>query len=170
MSPISIARLSISHIDTIGAPQQILSITDNKSSNTPADNRGIDDATKTTDDSPISDHAERTRPEFWLEWTVTRESYVLEDELGPILFFKVHRLSLKAVELHIQFPPADSQHERIRIQAALVQGFHWLEGMLKLAKIEEVSFDSTSTRLVQFAEKRLGFRREGSKLHKAIEV
>lgn len=115
-----------------------------------------------------TDHAERTRPEFWLEWTVHRESYVLEDELGPIFFFKVHRLSLKAVELHIQFPPADTQHERIRIQQALVHGFQWLEGMLKAAHIEEVSFDSTSTRLVQFAEKRLGFRRKGNRLHKSI--
>jgi hypothetical protein len=115
------------------------------------------------------DHAKRTRPEFWLEQSISRDSYMLDDPEGPLFFFKIHRLTLKAVELHIQFPPEDSQKQKMRVQHGLIEGFAWLEGMFKAAKINDVSFESTSPPLIRFAVKRLGFTQDGlSRLHKEL--
>lgn len=113
-------------------------------------------------------HAHRTRPEFWLEQTISRDSYMLEDPEGPLFFFKIHRLSLKAVELHIQFSPETSQKQKIRVQQGLMDGFAWLEKMFNTAGIKDVSFDSSSPPLIAFAVKRLGFTLDGTRLHKEL--
>jgi len=109
-----------------------------------------------------ADHAGRTRPEFWLEQTINRHSFLLEDHKGPVFFFKVHRLSISAVELHCQFPPMDESDDgertRMRVMAAMIRGFDWLEGTMKLSKIRHIFFDSTHTPLRAFAVRRLGFK------------
>lgn len=114
-------------------------------------------------------HAGRTRPEFWIEQTVNRDSYVLEDREGAVFFFKLHRLAIHAVELHCQFPPLDdiaadiegeeatAKYERERVREALQRGFEWLEGALKISKVRDVFFDTTHGALRNFAVRRLGF-------------
>jgi hypothetical protein len=112
-------------------------------------------------------HAGRTRPEFWIEQSVNRDSYVLEDREGAVFFFKLHRLAIHAVELHCQFPPLDDiaeepsetvQYERERVRHALQRGFEWLEGALKISKVRDVYFDTTNGALRNFAVRRLGFQ------------
>jgi hypothetical protein len=109
-------------------------------------------------------HAGKTKPEFWIEQTINRDSYVLEDTEGPIFFFKIHRLSIKAIELHCQFPPTDqadesegAKYDRKRVQQGILKGFEWLEGALKKTKVEDLFFDSAHGPLRAFAVKRLGF-------------
>jgi len=105
-----------------------------------------------------ADHAGRTRPEFWIEQTMGKDSYMLEDHEGPLFFFKLHRLSISAVELHCQFPPASTDaHQRERVQEGIIKGFEWLEGALMQSKVREVFFDSTHLPLRSFAVRRLGF-------------
>jgi hypothetical protein len=121
-------------------------------------------------------HAGRTRPEFWIEQTINRDSYILEDTEGALFFFKIHRLSIKAVELHCQFPPVDqaddsegAKYDRKRVQRGILKGFEWLEGALGKTKIQDLYFDSTHEPLRAFAVRRLGFAiHSGDKLTKTI--
>lgn len=121
--------------------------------------------------------ADAERPEFWIEQTAGRDSYMLEDQEGPVFFFKMHRLSLKAVEIHTQFPPLGTvlhssekqEHDRRRVQQAIIQGFRWLEGSLAKTKVKEIYFDSTHPPLRAFAVRRLGFATsQGPRLLKSI--
>ena len=105
-------------------------------------------------------------PEFWIEQSLGHDCYMLEDDLGPVFFFKLHRISLTAVEVHTQFPslgelgeePDEAQKQiRKRVQAGIVEGFEWLESQLAKTKIREIRFDSTHPPLRVFAVRRLGF-------------
>jgi hypothetical protein len=118
------------------------------------------------------DHAGKTAPAFWLEQQAQRDSYMLEDEEGPLFFFKLHHLARKVVELHVQFPPpSGDSHQRYRIQRGLIDGFQWLEETLKQAHIEVVHFDSTHPPLRRFAMARLGFDTNlDNRLSKSIGV
>lgn len=111
-------------------------------------------------------HAGRTRPEFWLEQRVARDSYMLEDAEGPLFFFKLHRITINAVELHIQFPPPSDLHQKHRVQVGLIDGFNWLEKTLKLAHISVIHFDSAHGPLRQFAVGRLGFAFDTTQEHR----
>jgi hypothetical protein len=103
-------------------------------------------------------HRDTTEPGFWIEQKLARDSYVLEDEEGPIFFFKLHQLSKTAVEMHVQFPPAIADnHQRYRVQRGLIDGFTWLELPLKQAQVKVIHFDSTHPPLRKFATDRLGF-------------
>jgi hypothetical protein len=145
------------------------------------------------------EHAGKVLPEFWLEQTLGRDSYLLRDGVGPIYFFKMHLLGMvicdfksgaedvfpanrmgfdQAVRIFLQFPPlifgmtgADTFYigRRIRIANALTEGMTWLERMLKQGPVKEYYFDSQNESLIRFSQKRLGFTRDGSILRKRLD-
>jgi hypothetical protein len=95
---------------------------------------------------------------------MSRDSYILEDLEGPVFFFKLHRLSINAVEVHCQFPPTDTtetaeaiEYEVKRVRVAILKGFEWLETALRLTRITTIYFDSSHAPLRNFAIRRLGF-------------
>jgi hypothetical protein len=97
----------------------------------------------------------RIRPEFWIDQKPGRDAYLMEDNAGPIFFFKICAIDFQMVELHIQFGPPEQ--DKTRVRQALIEGLHWLEAVLKQAGIREVRFESDYPELVRFSQKRLGF-------------
>jgi hypothetical protein len=121
-----------------------------------------------------SDHAGKVDPRFWLEQAEDRDSYLVSDHVGPVLFFKVilmyyggianasfETATRRVAELHMQFMPANKQDDHERIRTALLKGSGWLDLLLMGAGVEEILFDSNSPGLVAFSTKRLGFHSQG---------
>lgn len=98
-------------------------------------------------------HASTTKPDFFLFSTRGMDCYVLEDDEGPIFFFKMTR----AVRLDIQFGPSRSTEERERNRDALSEGLAWLNGVLWASGFRQVLFNSENPVLVRSCTKRLGF-------------
>ena len=125
-----------------------------------------------------SDHAGQVDPRFWLEQDGTRDSYLVSDRHGPVLFFKVimwtdrdfFQYRKKVAEIHMQFMPASIAIDHQRIGGALLKGCPWLEEILRAAGVEEIYFDSTSPGLVAFTTKRMGFTQEDGRLRKRLGV
>jgi len=114
-------------------------------------------------------HRDLTMPDFWLEQTGTRDSYILLDNEGRVFFLKLHKLGEDAVDIHIQFSPDDSRHQTMRVSKALMVGLEWLEEKLRAHGIRHLSFDSASDRLIYFAIKKLKFHStEDYRLEKEI--
>ena len=128
----------------------------------------------TTEDA---NHAGQVDPRFWLEQDETRDSYLVSDSKGPVLFFKIIMLSTfgipprnKLAEIHMQFMPATSGKDHARIGAALVKGCFWLEQILQQAGVDEIYFDSDSPGLVAFTTKHMGFTHENGRVRKRLPV
>lgn len=122
-----------------------------------------------------TDHKDITLPSFWIEQRIGRDSYLLSDGAGPVFFFKLHVTTWRGsamkpcrVELHIQFMPGITDEDTGRIRGGLTQGMTWLERVLRLSAIREVSFDSSNRKLIAFCKKRLGFSGEAGRLVKHI--
>lgn len=110
-------------------------------------------------------HQASTFPFFWLENIPGREAYLLIDSIGPVFFFKMHRLPEKHLELHIQFMPLKTAEDRKRTRAGLIEGMTWLKTILSQTGITRVSFLSSNPDLSRFCRRRLGFAVEGQWLH-----
>lgn len=133
----------------------------------PASSQDHDLAALWTQADPF--HRDTTPADFWIEQRHGRDAYLLSDPTGPVFFLKLHRLSATSIELHIQFPPEESREEIARVCLGLIDGLEWLEGMLKHAGIQAISFDSHNATLMRFATKRLGFTKTNDyELVKAI--
>lgn len=132
-------------------------------------------ATQWTEADP--DHAGRVAPDFWLEQRLGRDSYVLDDQDGPLFFFKAVHCHPR-VEIHVQFPPrfnairfpGEAALQRHVLSRAMIEGLRWLERVLTQNDIREIYFDSANDPLIAFCTKRLGFNRDGSKLLKRLGV
>jgi hypothetical protein len=109
-------------------------------------------------------HATTTKPDFFLSKEKGIESYVLEDETGPVFFFRMMRV----VRLDIQFMPEaeDAEHERTR--DGLIEGVNWLTAALAIGGVHQIMFQSENPLLIRSAEKRLGFTRSPHELVREI--
>jgi hypothetical protein len=121
-----------------------------------------------------TDHAGRVEPEFWLEQSAATDSYLLNDPEGAVFFFRIDLLPKgsedgePAAKLHIQFFPANTSEEKMRIAEALTEGLRWLLPMLRYSGVKEACLDSASPRLIAFCVRRLGFTQKDGILKKAI--
>jgi hypothetical protein len=119
------------------------------------------------------EHRSTCYPGFWLEQKPTRDSYLLLDAVGPVFFFKLHRKwhGSDEVEFHIQFmPPSQAEEDRSRTRGGMTIGMQWLERVLVLSGIREVTFVSNNLELVSFCKKRLGFVQANGHLAKTLSV
>jgi hypothetical protein len=117
------------------------------------------------------DHRDLTMPDFWMEQTATRDSYVLLDGQGRVFFLKLHQIERDSVEIHIQFAPEYTREQALRVGRALLVGLDWLEGKLRSHGITHLAFDSHSQGLVSFAMKKLKFNKtQDFRLEKEIGV
>lgn len=125
------------------------------------------------------DHAGRVDPEFWTEQSLGRDSWLLIDHSGPLLFFKLIVIQQPTddqggtVEAHMQFAPEPEGEEEkklleLRTIGGLTEGLRWLERVLTQSRIDAIFFDSTSETLVAFSVRKLGFIQTGSRLHKRL--
>jgi hypothetical protein len=117
------------------------------------------------------DHAGRVPADFWLTQDHGVDSYLLQDDKGPLFFFRVDSTSTSrglVAALHIQFRPSEGPEDDERTRNGIYQGLTWLEPMLRAAGVRAVSFDSTNEPLVRYSVKRLGFEQRGSRLIKHI--
>lgn len=109
-------------------------------------------------------HRGQFKPEFWLEQSAAVNCFVLEDAKGPIFFFRTQRTYTEPVngyrewpvEIYIQFAPGASI-ARLRTAVALTVGFAWMQRRLGALGYDAVYFSSSNPRLIEFAQKRLGF-------------
>jgi hypothetical protein len=102
------------------------------------------------------EHNGRIAPLFWIDQRPGRDAYLMEDNGGPLFFFKICAIDFQMVELHIQFSPPEV-NDRRRIREALIQGLQWLESVLKASGIREIRFESEYPELVRFSQRHLGF-------------
>lgn len=122
------------------------------------------------------DHVwEAGQERYWIEQRAGVESYLLEDALGPVFFFKIltiaetlmggvssnavncgARTNAKAVEVSIQFAP-DGGAGQLRTMTALSRGFAWLEKRLSAVGVKAVYFNSKNLLMIRFALIKLGF-------------
>lgn len=119
-----------------------------------------------TDADP--EHSKTTLPQFWIEQDTRINSFVLEDEQGPVFFFRMvrHKHGVE-IEIHIQFAP-ENIVSRQRTMDALTIGFEWLAKRLVSLGFKILYFHSRSQRLIYFCQKRLGFKWDGRRLEKDI--
>src|ERR1017187_9315607 len=110
------------------------------------------------------DHAwEGGQERYWIEQKAGVESYVLEDALGPVFFFKQILIDGPSfehfeVEVSIQFAPLlQGEQWQLRTMTALSKGFAWLEERLSGAGVKAVYFNSKNLRMIRFALIKLGF-------------
>jgi hypothetical protein len=109
-------------------------------------------------------HRGQFTPEFWLEQSAAANSFVLEDEIGPVFFFKTqlegHRVVPKqekvGVDLFIQFSPGGGLN-RLRTLQGLDRGMKWMRRRLGGLGYDAVFFTTKNPQLAVFAERRLGF-------------
>jgi len=124
-------------------------------------------------------HRDCIKPEFWIEQKLRRDSFLMLDRLGPLLFFKMHGHGPKndwrsdRVQIFIQFPPAppfglERKNHFYRVGSGVEKGFAWLERILIANGVEELFFDSESVSLVLFCTRNLGFNRDGHRLSKIL--
>lgn len=107
-------------------------------------------------------HRGRFEPEWWLEQSATVNSFVLEDDGGPILFFQTRLMSATKVDLFIQFSPKMPGLSFMpRTPHALTVAFAWFAKKLGALKYDSVYFTSKNPQLIEFCERRLGFVVDG---------
>lgn len=78
------------------------------------------------------------------------EMYTLEDQDGPVYFFRISR----EIRVDIQFIPGTRPR---RVMRGLKDGLDWLEDMVK-SNYRAITFDSVYKPLIQFCKKGLGFK------------
>jgi hypothetical protein len=125
------------------------------------------------------DHRGKIDPEFWLEQRPGMDSVVVEDQSGPVFFFKtcllVERKQVMEREqdeediriiaqVFIQFMPCATEEDRERTRQALMEGTAWLAPVLEQSGAEEMFFDTRQPKLIAFCQKRLGFIVDGKDL------
>jgi hypothetical protein len=108
------------------------------------------------------EHAwEAERPLYWITQSPIENSYVLRDRAGTVLFWKAIQTAPREIEINIQFDRSQKEVSEARVVRALQAGFAWLKKALPACGIDSVYFKSKNTRLVQFAERGLGFTKDG---------
>ena len=113
-------------------------------------------------------HATTTDPKFWIEQTLKDNSFILEDRVGEIFFFKMSLTDTpKEIEIHIQFAPHD-EVSRQRVMHGLIHGFEWLQKELSQIGFETIYFNSMDRGLIHFCGRRLGFNWDGRRLIRRI--
>lgn len=109
------------------------------------------------------DHYVTTPPVFWIVQKTTVNSFLLWKGEERIFFFRIDERAQKQVEIHIQFSGPEALRQRTTRQG-LVEGFAWLEKMLRECGFEGYYFHSRNAQLIFFCQKRLGFEWDGRKL------
>ena len=112
------------------------------------------------------DHRDTTPPEFWFDYRLGVESYLLEDKFGPVFFYKMNRTKAREVEIHIQFPPASDPDTRARVMRGLTLGLEWIERVLAQREQTTLFFRTKNPALHRFAIKRLGFAASQQERHR----
>jgi hypothetical protein len=114
------------------------------------------------------DHYKTTPPVFWIVQKATVNSFLLWHGRDQVFFFRIDERAKKQVEIHIQFSGPEALRQRLT-RRGLIEGFAWLEKMLKESGFEGYYFHSRNSQLISFTQKRLGFRWDGFKLYRRLE-
>lgn len=113
-------------------------------------------------------HSDRTGGEFWIEQTMTSNSFVLEDNRGTVFYFKMTMQSKTEIWINIQFGPI-AEVGRHRVMDGLIQGFAWLQKELLRIGYKVIYFNSKDQGLIYFCQRKIGFVWDGQKLVRRLE-
>jgi len=124
----------------------------------------------TSDDNPTArlwngmdpDHKwEMQYPDYWIEQNDQVNSYVFEDGIGILFFVKSIRHLGSEIEITLQFDREWGTVSKARVMKGMEAGFAWLKEALPMNGFRALYFVSKNESLVLFAEKRLGFVKDG---------
>lgn len=108
-------------------------------------------------------HSDQKYPEWWLTGTKCFLAGCIEDDSGPVFYFRIDR-DEELARLNIQFAPSDVVGKR-RVAAALTEVFPNIKYLVWETGGDEdfkgMVFESTSQPLIQFVES-LGFCHRGN--------
>lgn len=108
---------------------------------------------------------ERQFPHYWIQQSGRASSYVFEDDQGVLFFLKsIRGFSGKEVEINVQFDRERKHVSVLRLMIGLMAGFDWLKQALPMNGFKLVYFVSRNQNLCAFAEKRLGFVKDGDRM------
>ena len=102
-------------------------------------------------------------PLYWIEQTAEVNSYVLEDRTGVVFFVKSIRSAGDEIQINLQFDRSHATVSKMRTMQGMVAGMRWLQKALPLNGFRAVYFVSKNPELMAFAEKGLGFARDGER-------
>lgn len=128
------------------------------------------------EDLPLADNWTKADPDhctmipwFWVRQSADINSLLLEDEQGPVFFFRMQIMGDGSeVEVHIQFSPEESVAAKERLMDALLKGFSWLENRLAQVGFTTLYFHSRRRALIYFCQKRMGFVWDGRRLERKV--
>lgn len=107
---------------------------------------------------------ERHFPLYWIHQVDRANSYVFEDEKGVLFFIKsIRNEAATEVEINVQFDRQRKDVSVLRLMIGMMAGFDWLKQTLMANGYEAVYFVTRDAALCAFAEKRLGFTRDGDR-------
>lgn len=92
-------------------------------------------------------HQNQKQPEWWLTGTDCFLAGCVQDDIGPVVYFKVEEES-EAFRLHVQFAPR-TEVSRRRLIIAIAEVGPALFGLL-LSKKSKIVFSSSNPSLVRF--------------------
>jgi hypothetical protein len=117
-----------------------------------------------------SEHTwEAQYPDYWIEQNNQVNSYVLEDAIGVVFFVKSIRHMGGEIEISLQFDRMRGMVSKTRVMGAMAAGFSWLKKALPMNGFSTVYFVSKNQDLIVFAEKGLGFVKDGIRhVHKFV--
>jgi len=108
---------------------------------------------------------ERQFPQYWIQQSERAQSYALVDQNGVLFFMKsIRNQAGTEVEINIQFDRLRKQVSVLRLMIGLMAGFDWLKRALPMNGFKLVYFVSRNQNLCAFAEKRLGFVKDGDRM------
>lgn len=79
--------------------------------------------------------------------------FAIDDEDGPIMYFRLDPINADVVQLHTQF----NERARARTAIALVRNFPEVRDRIRQSGAKYMVFDSMSPSLVRFCKRRFGF-------------
>lgn len=128
------------------------------------------------EDLPLADTWTKADPDhstmipwFWVRQSADINSLLLEDEQGPVFFFRMQIMGDGSeVEVHIQFSPDESIAAKERLMDGLLKGFSWLENRLAQVGFTTLYFHSRRRALIYFCQKRMGFVWDGRRLERKV--
>ncbi len=100
-------------------------------------------------------------PDYWIEQNPQVNNYVLKDANGILFFVRSIRHMGDEIEITLQFDRNHHAVSKKRAMNGMEVGLAWLKKALPMNGFKAVYFVSKNQDLIRFAEKRLGFVKEG---------
>lgn len=114
------------------------------------------------------DHCGRVDVDFFMTNTDKSNCLAVEDGFGIVVFYLRLTIENGSLIFDIQFGIDDTRHRQVITMCALEAGCKWFKKAASGLGLNNIRFESSNAPLQKFAERRLGFERDGHTLTYAI--